>query len=103
MAESSWYDRLDAAVGGFLPFGVEPGTSATELAQRGQPVVAPRGKTITTTSTVYPDGTTVPKSITPGGVALYSRDLTAYNKVVKIARRISPAKRARKGKIRRRR
>lgn len=87
--EASWYDRLDAAVGGILPFGVEPGTSKTELRQRAAngngngalPVAAARGRTMTSIATVYPDGTIVPKSMTPGGVAVFSRDITAARRV----------------------
>ena len=120
MAESSWYDRLDAVVGGILPGGVPLGTTSRELGMAEAPGAAvgqmvaggampaaraagPRGRTMTAIATVYPDGSTVPRSITPGGVALYSRDLTAYNKVIKIARKIAPAARRRKGKVRRKR
>lgn len=116
----SWYEALDAALGGILPGGVSLGTpfgsTLAEAAAPGgvaaaAPVLAPaagrpavaRGRIVTVKQRVFPDGSAETVSITPGGVALHSRDLTAYNKVVKIARRISPAKRARKGPVRRKR
>lgn len=116
---ATWYERLDAALGGVLPGGVGLGTpfgsTVAEAAQVGgvsgingaapaaAPAAAARGRIFTVKERVFPNGQRQTISITPGGVALHSRDLTAYNKVVKIARRISPARRTRKGKVRRRR
>lgn len=114
----SWYEELDARLGGLLPGGVALGTpfgsTAAEAATVGgvsgmnggaaaAAVAAPRGRIVTVKQRVFADGSTQTLGITPGGVALHSRDLSAYNKVVKIARKISPARRTKKGKIRRRR
>lgn len=112
------YDRLDAVVGGILPGGVALGTTSYELGQQvgaapGAPLMGAlggaalpaaggvRGRRMTAVATVLPTGQIIPRSVTPGGVALYTRDLTAAKRVKRVGGRINrlfPRARRRKGK-----
>ena len=58
-----------------------PGGGPVPMAPRG-----PRGRAVTVEYTVFPDGTRVPKRVTPGGVALYKRDLSAAKRVQRVVR-----------------
>lgn len=98
------YDRLDAVVGGILPGGVAPGTTSFELGQQvgaapgagitgalagAAPAAGTRGRTMTAVATVLPSGQIVPRTVTPGGVALYSRDFTAAKRVKRVGSKIN--------------
>ncbi len=61
----------------------------------------PGGRLMTAVARIYPDGTMEPISMTPGGVALYRRDLNACKRVrtvQKTVNRLFPVRRIGKGK-----
>ena len=61
-----------------------------------------RGRTLTEVYTVFPDGTKQLKSVTPGGVKLYSRDVTAAKRTRKIGRLVNRLFPTRRRKTRKR-
>lgn len=119
------YDTLDQAVfGGVLPGGVASPTetlaaSAASAAQTGaiqQAVTGTAlaqqasasigrvgGKRMIAEATVYPDGTIVPRKVTRGTVKLSSADMTAYNRVRRVAKSLGVKVKSYVGKKRRRR
>jgi len=115
---ASWYEKVDSFLGGVLPGGVSTSTpffsSAAEAAAGGVsgypapaeaqaypmaqyqggmvPAGAPRargGKLVTLVARQNPDGTVSPVSQTPGGVTLYTRDVSAYKRVKRIVRKLA--------------
>jgi len=112
---ASWYDKLDSYLLGVLPGGVALGTSpstlaladaagmgaaigsepnaganSSALAAFGGGSAAPAragggGRLMTAIARIYPDGSMQPVSMTPGGVALYRRDLQAVKRVKHVA------------------
>lgn len=101
------YDFFDSLVGGYLPGGVPTAAQQQQVTAPGllaaQPAAAagPRGRTMTMRVRVLPGQAPQPISIVPGGVALYSRDLTAAKRTKRVQRdlnRIFPRTRRGKGK-----
>lgn len=48
-----------------------------------------KGRVMTLVVSQLPDGTVIPRSTTPGGVALYSRDMAAAARVKRIGKKVS--------------
>jgi len=96
------WDAIDRLVVGLLPGGVTPGSNyiTGDVVPAGQaqamPVQSTRGRLVTAVGRVMPDGTIIPVSQTPGGVALYTGDLQAAERVKRVSARINrifPARR----------
>ncbi len=94
------YDVLDTIALGLLPGGVEPFWRARAVdapaplagALAGGVAagpMAPRGKRMTMEVRVVPGQPPQPVKITPGGVALYSRDLTAAKRAKRVGSTIN--------------
>lgn len=115
---ATWYERLDAALGGVLPGGVALGTpfgstaaeaaqpggvSGFPLAQPAAPAAAPasRGRIVTVKQRLVPGMPPEIVSIVPGGVAVYQRDVTATKRLRRVTsklNRLFPRPRRGKGK-----
>jgi len=88
------WDAIDRLVVGLLPGGVTPGSNyvtgdVVPVAQAQQMTSTTRGRLVTAVGRVMPDGSITPVSQTPGGVALYSRDLLAAERVKRVSARIN--------------
>lgn len=90
------YDWVDANIfGGQLPWGAPTEAQQQQLAMPGlqaqQPLAAaaPRGRIVTLKARLLPGQAPQPISITPGGVALYSRDITAANRLKRVQKKIN--------------
>lgn len=97
---ATWYEAVDAYLGGLLIGGVSPmtpfGSTVEEAAAGGvsgvgaRPVFAARGKNVTISAVLPPGGgAPIPTKIVPGGVAMYSRDLTAAKRAKRVGRTIN--------------
>ena len=92
------YDVADALVAGLLPGGVKPfwqagqqpapSPLAAAFGGAGAPAAAapaaPRGKRMTMEVRLIPGQPPQPIKVVPGGVALYSRDLTAAKRAKRV-------------------
>ncbi len=73
------------------------GGGAAALAASGMPSIAPRapagprGRTITATATVYPDGTIIPRRMVPGRSLVTSEDIKTVKRVKKVSRALARA------------
>jgi len=80
---------LAGAAGALAIPGVAGGVAAPAM----------HGRVMTLVVSQLPDGTVVPRSATPGGVALYSRDMAAAARVKRIGKKVSrlfPKRRSKK-------
>lgn len=75
--------------------------------QVAQQITTQRGRMVTVTFRVLPDGTKIPMKVVPGGVAIFQRDITAAKRVKRVLMKtassvglktVSAGRRARKGK-----
>ena len=113
-----------ATIGGVIPtpfYGVQPangaapgapaggmfGAGAAVTAAQGMPTTfpgrpsAPRGRSVTATATVYPDGSILPQRMVPGRVIVTTEDLQTVKRVKKAKRLLDRAFPAPRKKTRR--